>query len=171
MLTEKQRERFFDKVAKTDKCWLWQAGLVSGYGKFKLNSQDLLAHRVSYKQHKGSIPDGMFVLHKCDVRACVNPKHLFLGTPQDNMDDMKAKGRGHTCDQRGAANKNAKLTQKDVHEIVRRLPVNNNKQIAAEYNVTHHTISLIRRGKNWARVTGINPSTHAKHGSTRKAPK
>jgi hypothetical protein len=78
-------------------CWLWTGatGGTSGYGKFydTQTRRNLWAHRASWVLHCGPIPDGMLVLHKCDVRVCVNPDHLFLGTYVDNVADMIAKGR------------------------------------------------------------------------------
>lgn len=74
-------------------CWLWSEGTDwAGYGYFR-HAGELLAHRCSYVLHSGPIPTGLHVLHKCDVPACVNPEHLFLGTHQDNMTDCKVKGR------------------------------------------------------------------------------
>lgn len=71
-------------------CWLWNgSSLERGYGRFRGS----LAHRVSWVLHNGPIPDGMHVCHRCDVTACVNPAHLFLGTALDNIRDMHAKGR------------------------------------------------------------------------------
>lgn len=73
-------------------CWLWlHTGTKSGYGTM---SDRRLAHRVSYETFVGAIPSGACVLHSCDVRACVNPEHLFLGSIRDNQEDMAHKGRG-----------------------------------------------------------------------------
>lgn len=68
-------------------CWLWPVS--AGYGQFKGKR----AHRLSYEAFKGPIPDGLFVCHKCDVPACCNPDHLFVGTASDNSLDMVKKGR------------------------------------------------------------------------------
>lgn len=92
-------ERFWPKVqhGTADECWLWTAALKeSGYGQFMINSlsrKPLKAHRISWELAHGSIPDGLHVLHHCDNRRCVNPSHLFLGTNDDNIRDMIAKGR------------------------------------------------------------------------------
>ena len=90
---------FWAKVDKTDTCWLWTGGKdTGGYGALRvkaprLSNKKVRASRYSWELHNGPIPEGLWVLHTCDVRHCVNPAHLWLGTRQDNVDDMKAKGR------------------------------------------------------------------------------
>lgn len=92
-------ERFYKKVEQppySAACWLWLASRnPDGYGHFFYNDSIVAAHRVSWMMHRGEIPAGLNVLHKCDNPKCVNPAHLFLGTHQDNADDKMKKGR-HT---------------------------------------------------------------------------
>lgn len=89
-------ERFWKYVNKTDTCWLWSGGRGNhGYGVLGIQQQKIaLAHRLSYMIHCGPIPHGLLVCHHCDVRHCVRPEHLFLGTYADNMNDMLKK-KGH----------------------------------------------------------------------------
>lgn len=75
-------------------CWTWLASKKhDGYGKRKHNGKMTTAHRVSFEMEFGPIPDGLAVLHRCDNPPCVRPDHLFLGTQQENIADMVAKGR------------------------------------------------------------------------------
>lgn len=75
-------------------CWLWTKFTNSdGYGACKARGVAYLAHRLSWELHRGPVPEGKLVLHKCDTRACCNPSHLFLGDQFDNMRDASAKGR------------------------------------------------------------------------------
>lgn len=84
------------KTGKEQECWEWMGRLNSkGYGRFCFQASLWLAHRFSWMLERGTIPDGMNVLHRCDNRKCVNPNHLFLGTLSYNMKDCFAKGRGH----------------------------------------------------------------------------
>jgi len=88
---------FFCKVKKTDTCWFWTASRNNkskwNYGAFQVNGINTVAHRVAWMIFKGRIPKGLLVCHKCDKGICVNPEHLFIGTPKQNMQDCIAKNR------------------------------------------------------------------------------
>ena len=87
-------DRFWKKVDKSGDCWLWMGlRFRSGYGMISVEGRSAVTHRVAWSLANGPIANGMFVLHSCDVRHCVNPAHLFLGTHADNMRDMTNKGR------------------------------------------------------------------------------
>jgi HNH endonuclease len=87
-------ERFWSKVDKSGDCWVWTGSRdLKGYGKINIGCTPTLAHRVSWQIKSGDIPEGLFVLHRCDNPPCVNPAHLFIGTAGDNVQDMMSKGR------------------------------------------------------------------------------
>ena len=89
----KKIEDRFEVITETG-CWIWKMSVDRvGYGHEWVGGKLRQAHRVSYETHIGPIPHGMKVLHKCDVRACINPSHLFLGTQKENIQDCKKKGR------------------------------------------------------------------------------
>jgi hypothetical protein len=151
------QRRFWAKVdvRGPDDCWLWTGStLKSGYGMLTVRRKGLLAHRVSWELHHGPIPvgegyHGICVLHDCDVRNCVNPGHLFLGTHLDNMDDMRAKGRNRQP--RGESTAQAKLTEPKVLEI-RRLYASGGytqTELGDDFGVTQAAISAIVTRKNW----------------------
>lgn len=150
-------ERFWDKVqkGKDDECWLWTANKLKkkdgskGYGligKGRRGEGVLYAHRVSYEIHYGPIPKGLYVLHRCDNPQCVNPAHLFVGTHQDNMDDMDQKGRRGKTGPRAGTGAKSKLTAAQVQSIL----TSNLSQtkLAKKYGVGQSTISRILRGKS-----------------------
>lgn len=140
-------DRFWAKVERGKACWRWTAQVAKdGYGVFSPNDgrSPQRAHRMAWTLTNGPIPDGLQVLHRCDNRVCVNPAHLFLGTHQDNMDDMKAKGRG------GAPRK---LTDEQVGEIRRSHAAGEKsiRRLASEYGVVYNAIWRVVRGETHAR--------------------
>jgi hypothetical protein len=108
------------------------------------------AHRASYEAFKGPIPDGMHVLHQCDVTECVNPDHLFLGTQLDNVRDMMTKGRAKKRGLSGQLNPRSKLTSADIIAI--RSATGSDPQIAKEFGVTPSNILAIRHRRTWKHI-------------------
>lgn len=85
---------FWEKVEKTDSCWVWHgAKNDKGYGQLRNYAGIIYAHRFSYALHKGEIPKGRKLLHRCDNPLCVNPDHLTVGRQVDNIHDAMNKGR------------------------------------------------------------------------------
>lgn len=150
------RDRFFSKIDKSsvDGCWIWTGNKVgSGYGTIGLGRRGegtVYAHRLSWELANGPIPDGMFLCHRCDNPPCVNPAHLFLGTPADNVQDAIAKGR-HI---KGELVGGCVLTEANVITIRRRYAAGGIRQedLAAEYGVTRSNIGAIIRGRSWAHL-------------------
>ena len=112
--------RFFEKVAirAGDECWEWQGNRnQAGYGLTRVGTVNMGAHRAMYSHTVGSIPEGMVVMHTCDNPPCCNPNHLRLGTQQDNMQDMIAKGRANYVGMSGESNPNVTLSADKVAEL------------------------------------------------------
>lgn len=104
------------------------------------------AHRVVYEQAYGAIPPGMYVCHHCDNPPCVNPGHLFLGTPKANSQDRERKGRGAANFRTGELNPSHKLTDSQVADIRRRAGQQSLRSLAREFGVAHQQVSRIVRG-------------------------
>ena len=148
------KQRFLSKIKKTDTCWIWAANKWRGYGKIRINNINYRAHRVAYELFKGAIPKGKLVCHTCDNPSCCNPKHLFLGSQQENIRDMVKKGRQHCPNQLGSANSQALLNEQKVSDI-KKLLLNKTftiKQISDMYNTKYATIFDIKRLKTWRHV-------------------
>ena len=141
--------RFWSRVQKGPGCWLWKIYKGDGYGRIKHNEKTSGAHRVSWEIHNGPIPKNLLVLHKCDVHACVNPDHLFLGTYQQNTQDMISKKRHNTP--QGERHWKAKLTEKDVLNIYK--DSRQNCDLAKIYGVHHSIISKIKHRRIWKHLT------------------
>lgn len=124
-------------------CWLWLgASNASGYGHLKVGNAVKKAHVCSWLAHRGEIPEGLHVCHKCDVRLCVNPDHLWLGTHADNMADMVVKGRSRRSD--GEHNNSCKLSKDEVAAIISSpLPP---KEAAPLYGISRGYVSMLRCG-------------------------
>jgi len=144
-------ERFWEKVLKSDDCWLWAGNTNDhGYGLLGMNGHNRYAHRIAWELTYGAIPIGMSVLHHCDNPPCVRPSHLFLGTQADNIADMDAKNRRKATPMPGELNGRAKLTWRDVSEIKRELSMGGViAHIAKRYSVSHTVISQIKRKLRW----------------------
>lgn len=127
--------------------WLGKVSRRTGYGHTSYRKRELLAHRAAYEAAHGPIPDGSQVLHKCDVRSCVNPDHLFLGTHSDNMADRNAKKRHSHGERHGCA----KLSESDALAIL--FATGRLRDIANQYGIHESTVAYIKAGKLWRHVT------------------
>lgn len=128
-------------------CWLWTGAVTKhGHGTFHVKRKTVSAHRLAFERSKGKIPDGLYVLHKCDVRCCVNPDHLWIGTQSDNLKDMASKGRSSL----GEKNKRAKLTETDVRLI--RASSDPYAELARRYGVHEQLIYQIRKRIIWRHI-------------------
>jgi hypothetical protein len=144
--------RFWAKVRRSgpDACWLWTASTWrNGYGQFRVQlpggagkQKTCGAHQVAYAVSHGSIPLGAHVLHKCDVKRCCNPQHLFVGTHADNMRDASAKGRLSVQRPSGQ-----KVTDEQIAEMVElRRSGLTLEAIAGRFDVSRSYVSFIVRG-------------------------
>ncbi len=148
-----REEKFWSRVQKTDSCWLWTGYIgYSGYGVLTARV-GIRAHRFSWELHHDKIPDQLHVCHTCDVRHCVNPSHLFLGSHRDNMDDMIKKGRLVSISKLGEQHPFAKLTENKVIKIKKMLMDGQTCiSISKKYNVSPSVISRIKRNATWKHV-------------------
>lgn len=142
---------FMNKVSPEPNsgCWLW-CGCVNanGYGQFGVggSGNSKSAHRVSYEHFNGEIPPGNFVCHKCDNPYCVNPEHLFIGTPKANSEDRDSKQRQAL----GEANGKSVLTVAAV-KYIRKAPLSE-RVVATQLGVSRGTVNAVRSRRTWKHV-------------------
>lgn len=151
------RERFYDMFAPEPNtgCWLWTGALLKsgGYGALTVNRSTVRAHRLSWELHRGTIPSGLFVCHKCDTPSCVNPDHLFLGTNLENMHDRDAKNRVSRDHMRGEKNPNTRLTSDQVRAMRKeRASGRSTADIAKRFGVCWGSADDVVRGRSWSHV-------------------
>jgi hypothetical protein len=143
-----------DKAGEDD-CWMWKRPASSnGYGRIRVNEtgKEQSAHRVSWwlSNGKQDIPSGMVIMHSCDNKLCVNPKHLSIGTLKDNTQDMIRKGRNKVVRFVGSTNGNALLNDDKVRVI--KTSSLNNTQLGKMFGVSPSCIADIKKGRSWAHV-------------------
>ena len=142
-------QRFWSKVdpAPSECCWEWTACKSSdGYGSFKLNYQNLGAHRVAYTLAKGEIPEGLIVRHTCDNPVCCNPDHLILGTLAQNNADRQERNR----QAKGKQNGKSKLTEEQAMEIYNSSL--SHYELSKLYNISKRNVSSIKCKKIWKHI-------------------
>lgn len=154
---ESIKDKFWHFVSKTQDCWEWRGRLnTQGYGIFNIKYanryKSAYAHRVCYELLHGKISKGLFVLHKCDNRKCVNPSHLFLGTIADNNEDRDMKGRGARL--QGEKHGMAILTEQDIFTIrnAHKLYKNSYSELAKTFSVSKTHIMRIVRKLSWSHI-------------------
>lgn len=141
--------RKIDRSGGPDACWPYNGlRLPRGYGTHTARGRHWYAHRVAYEVANGPIPDGLWVLHRCDNPPCCNPAHLFLGTMLDNTRDMIRKGRNA----KGERMNSAKLTEADVIRIRELAPSVRVMKLAEMFGVSHATIRRVVSGEAWKHV-------------------
>lgn len=152
-------QRFWNRTDRTGDCWLWTGPVMkNGYGQTARHYRRILTHRYAYELAHGPIPEGMCVCHTCDIRRCINPNHLFLGTVADNNRDMRAKGRSGwqvnpDCRARGSQHGRAKLTESDVLAIRDLVQAGNRRvEVAAQFNVSIPLVHKIMSREIWKHV-------------------
>lgn len=144
------------KVGTPDECWPWLRlrNQKTGYGLLRVNGKMVYAHRRAYELMNGAIPVGMHICHACDNPICVNPNHLWLGTPADNVRDRDSKGRHRSNPSPQPTYHNAKVTMADVVAIRRDYAAGRETyaSLTERYGLQRTAISDIVNRKSWHHI-------------------
>lgn len=142
----------FSRTTVTETCWIYKdksSNLYNGYGRIRFNKKSIAVHRFIYETFYGPIDKNLVCCHKCDVRNCINPAHIFIGTREENQKDMRDKGRAA----KGSRNGYSKLTEEDIPKI--RHLYNDGltqKEIGKMYGVSQTVLGKVVRGITWRHV-------------------
>ena len=144
--------KFVDIPTTADSCWLYKGRCNGkGYGAFSIKGKLIQAHRFSYLYFYNNIPNKLHVLHNCDVRNCVNPLHLWLGTNSENVADKVRKGRQYRGGApKGAENGQSKITKDIVFKI--RADNRSYSKIAKDHNISASQVGAIKRRTYWGHI-------------------
>jgi hypothetical protein len=166
----KDIDRFINKINKGNECWEWNGGKSKfGYGRFfilfGLTEKTYYSHRIAYELYTNQlVPEGLCVCHKCDNPSCVNPKHLFIGTTQDNTKDKINKGRQIRGEKIGASSLSYSIINK-----IRKLYMTGKytqKQLAIKFFTTQGNVGKIIRNELWIDLTYIPPKSRLGRNAT-----
>ncbi len=136
-------------------CWIWQGKTYEGYGQTSARDSGIphstgIAHRFAFVEWNGPIPEGLLICHKCNVKACINPEHLYAGTHADNSRDASLNG---TNGLKGSRNHNAKLNERHVREIRRLAKCGlTHRAIAERFVVSVSMVDYICSRKSWKHI-------------------
>lgn len=146
------------KIDQKTKCWEWQgAKTMNGYGSITYEKERYYTHRIMHKASKDNLDqEKRYVCHTCDNPKCVNPAHLWAGSPEDNVTDAVEKDRMAGPNYEGEEHHQAQLTEDEVLEIRQKYSQAeySQKELGKEYGVRRTQIGSIVRGENWQSVDG-----------------
>lgn len=158
IVTESLKARFYSKAVKAETgCMIWTGAVQrNGYGAFKIDRHKIDAHVVSWRISQGGIavPLGNLIMHTCDLRCCVNPEHLQLGTVSENMKHAHEDGRGEHFKSQGEDHYNAKLTE-DIVRLLRSEYASgqiSGRQLADKHGLNYDNVKSVLQRKSWKHV-------------------